>query len=74
MTNYFLNSKQQPNFLKISTKSYNLLQERNYKRMTIQKELTAVQKKLTAIKLKVDNLIEAVEKSETKLRKKVNGQ
>ena len=34
--------------------------------MTIQKELTAVQKKLTTIKLKVDNLITAVEKSETK--------
>jgi len=34
--------------------------------MTIQKELTAVQKKLTTIKLKVDKLIEAVEKSETK--------
>ena len=32
--------------------------------MTIQKELTAVQKKLTTIKLKVDNLIAAVEKSE----------
>ena len=37
--------------------------------MTIQKELTAVQKKLTAIKLKVDNLIAAVEKSETKVAK-----
>ena len=37
--------------------------------MTIQKELTAVQKKLTTIKLKVDNLIEAVEKSETKVSK-----
>ena len=34
--------------------------------MTIEKELTAVQKKLTTIKLKVDNLITAVEKSETK--------
>jgi len=32
--------------------------------MTTQKQLAAVQKKLTAIKLKVDNLIEAVEKSE----------
>ena len=32
--------------------------------MTIQKELTAVQKKLTTIKLKVDNLIAAVEKGE----------
>ena len=37
--------------------------------MTIQKELTAVQKKLTAIRLKVDNLIAAVEKSETKVAK-----
>ena len=37
--------------------------------MTIKTELTAVQKKLTAIKLKVDNLIEAVEKSETKVAK-----
>ena len=34
--------------------------------MTIQTELTAVQKKLTTIKLKVDNLIEAVEKGDTK--------
>ena len=34
--------------------------------MTIKRELTAVQKKLTTIKLKVDNLIAAVEKSETK--------
>jgi DNA replicative helicase MCM subunit Mcm2 (Cdc46/Mcm family) len=34
--------------------------------MTIQTELTAVQKKLTTIKLKVDNLIAAVEKAETK--------
>jgi hypothetical protein len=34
--------------------------------MTIQTELKAVQKKLTTIKLKVDNLIAAVEKSETK--------
>ena len=34
--------------------------------MTIKTELTAVQKKLTAIKLKVDNLLAAVEKSETK--------
>ena len=32
--------------------------------MTIKTELTAVQKKLTTIKLKVDNLITAVEKSE----------
>ena len=32
--------------------------------MTMKTELTAVQKKLTAIKLKVDNLITAVEKSE----------
>jgi len=37
--------------------------------MTTQKQLAAVQKKLTAIKLKVDNLIEAVEKSETKAPK-----
>ena len=37
--------------------------------MTIQKELTAAQKKLTTIKLKVDNLIAAVEKSETKVGK-----
>ena len=37
--------------------------------MTTQKQLAAVQKKLTAIKLKVDNLIEAVEKSETKVAK-----
>ena len=37
--------------------------------MTMKKELTAVQKKLTAIKLKVDNLIAAVEKSETKVAK-----
>jgi hypothetical protein len=35
----------------------------------MKKELTAVQKKLTAIKLKVDNLIAAVEKSETKVAK-----
>ncbi len=34
--------------------------------MTIKRELTAVQKKLTTIKLKVDNLIAAVEKIETK--------
>ena len=34
--------------------------------MTIKRELTAVQKKITAIKLKVDNLIAAVEKAETK--------
>ena len=34
--------------------------------MTIQTELTAVQKKLTTIKLKVDNLIAAVEKGERK--------
>ena len=39
--------------------------ERNY-RMTIKTELTAVQKKLTTTKLKVDKLIAAVEKSETK--------
>ena len=31
--------------------------------MTIEKQLTAVQKKLTAIKLKVDNLLEAVEET-----------
>ena len=31
--------------------------------MTIKTELTAVQKKLTTIKLKVDNLITAVEKA-----------
>jgi len=37
--------------------------------MTIKRELTAVQKKLTTIKLKVDNLIAAVEKSETKVAK-----
>jgi len=37
--------------------------------MIMKKELTAVQKKLTAIKLKVDNLIAAVEKSETKVAK-----
>ena len=37
--------------------------------MTIEKQLTAVQKKLTAIKLKVDNLLAAVEKSETKVAK-----
>ena len=37
--------------------------------MTIQTELTAVQKKLTTIKLKVDNLIAAVEKAETKTTK-----
>ena len=34
--------------------------------MTIKRELTAVQKKITSIKLKVDNLIEAVEKGDTK--------
>jgi hypothetical protein len=34
--------------------------------MTIKRELTTVQKKLTTIKLKVDNLIAAVEKIETK--------
>jgi len=34
--------------------------------MTMKKELTAVQKKITSIKLKVDNLIEAVEKGDTK--------
>ena len=37
--------------------------------MTIKRELTTVQKKLTTIKLKVDNLIAAVEKSETKVAK-----
>jgi hypothetical protein len=37
--------------------------------MTIKRELTAVQKKLTTIKLKVDNMIAAVEKSETKVAK-----
>ena len=37
--------------------------------MTIQKELTTVQKKLTAIKLKVDNLIAALETSETTVAK-----
>ena len=37
--------------------------------MTTQKQLAAVQKKLTAIKLKVDNLMEAVEKAETKVAK-----
>lgn len=35
----------------------------------MKKELTAVQKKITAIKLKVDNLITAVEKNETKVAK-----
>ena len=34
--------------------------------MTMKRELTAVQKKLTTIKLKVDNLIAAVEKGESK--------
>ena len=37
--------------------------------MTMKRELTAVQKKITAIKLKVDKLISAVEKSETKVAK-----
>ena len=37
--------------------------------MTIKRELTAVQKKLTTIKLKVDKLIAAVEKIETKVAK-----
>ncbi len=37
--------------------------------MTMKRELTAVQKKLTTIKLKVDKLIAAVEKSETKVAK-----
>ena len=37
--------------------------------MTIEKKLTAVQKKLTTIKLKVDNLLKAIEKSETKVAK-----
>lgn len=37
--------------------------------MTIEKQLTAVQKKLATIKHKVDNLIEAVEKSEPKVAK-----
>lgn len=37
--------------------------------MTMKRELTAVQKKLTTIKLKVDNLIAAIEKSETKVAK-----
>jgi predicted transcriptional regulator len=37
--------------------------------MTIQTELTAVQKKLTTLKLKVDNLIAAAEKGETKVAK-----
>ena len=37
--------------------------------MTIKTELTAVQKKLTTIKLKVDNLIAVVERSETKVAK-----
>ena len=37
--------------------------------MTIEKQLTAVQKKLTTIKLKVDNLLAAFEKSETKVAK-----
>ena len=37
--------------------------------MTIKRELMAVQKKLTTIKLRVDNMIAAVEKSETKVAK-----
>ena len=37
--------------------------------MTIKRELTAVQKKLTTLKLKVDKLIAAAEKSETKVAK-----
>jgi hypothetical protein len=37
--------------------------------MTIKKELTAVQKKLSTLKLKMDKLIEAAEKSETKAPK-----
>jgi hypothetical protein len=37
--------------------------------MTMKRELTALQKKLTTIKLKVDNLISAVEKGETKVAK-----
>lgn len=37
--------------------------------MTIEKQLTAVQKKLATIKLKVDNLLAAFEKSETKAAK-----
>ena len=37
--------------------------------MTIKRELTAVQKKITSIKLKVDKLIAAVEKIETKVAK-----
>jgi hypothetical protein len=37
--------------------------------MTMKRELTAVQKKITAIKLKVDKLISAVEKGETKVAK-----
>lgn len=37
--------------------------------MTIQKQLTSVQKKLTAIRLKVDKLIAAFEKGETKFAK-----
>jgi hypothetical protein len=37
--------------------------------MTIQTELSAVKKKITTIKLKVDKLISAVEKSDTKVAK-----
>jgi hypothetical protein len=37
--------------------------------MTMKRELTALQKKLTTIKLKLDNLISAVEKGDTKVAK-----
>ena len=37
--------------------------------MTIKTEVAAVQKKLTALKLKMDNIVAAVEKSKTKVAK-----
>ena len=57
-----------PNFLEYINQILQFITERDYC-MTTQKQLAAVQKKLTAIKLKLDNLIEAVEKSETKVAK-----
>jgi len=57
-----------PNFLEYINQILQFITERDYC-MTTQKQLAAVQKKLTAIKLKVDNLIEAVEQSETKVAK-----
>ena len=54
-----------PNFLEYINQILQFITERDYC-MTTQKQLAAVQKKLTAIKLKVDNLLAAVEKSETK--------